>query len=265
MFKSIYMNGIFDPIVFQNVEYMMIALAVVVFVALRYVNPGYGMFYNPKWGPSVGNRTGWILMEAPVLVCLACIWLSSSRRGDMVLAALMAPIVVHYVQRTAIFPFLIKGKNRLPVAIMAMGMVFNTVNAYLIGGWLFYVSPEGMYTAEWLTGPCFLAGLAVFLTGMAINIHSDHIIRHLRKPGDTRHYIPHGGMFRYVSSANYLGEVTEWVGYAILTWSLPGFVFALWTFANLGPRARSTYHRYASEFGDDFTRLNRKYIIPFIW
>lgn len=259
------MNAIFDPIVFHSVEYMMTALAVIVFAALRYVNPGYGMFYNSKWGPSVGNRLGWILMEAPVLVCLSAIWLSSPRRGDTVLIILMAPLIVHYLQRTVIFPLLIKGKNRLPVSIMVMGMVFNTVNAYLIGGWLFYVSPEGNYSAAWFADPRFILGLMVFLAGMAINLHSDYIIRHLRKPGDRRHYIPYGGMFRYVSSANYLGEVTEWVGYAILTWSFPGVVFALWTFANLGPRARSTYRRYADEFGNDFTKLNRKYIIPFIW
>ena len=100
---------------------------------------------------------------------------------------------------------------------------------------------------------------------MGINLHSDYIIRHLRKPGDRRHYIPKGGMFRYVTSANYFGEFTEWVGYAVLTWSLPGVIFALWTFANLAPRARSLHGRYTDEFGEEFTRLNRKYIIPFIW
>ncbi len=72
-------------------------------------------------------------------------------------------------------------------------------------------------------------------------------------------------MFRYVTSANSFGEVLEWSGYAILTWSLPGFIFALWTFVNLGPRARSLHFRYVNEFGDEFTALNRKYIIPFIW
>ncbi len=259
------MNGIFDPIVFRSVEYIMVALAAVVFIALRYINPGYGMFYNPKWGPAIGNRTGWFIMEAPVIVCVLAIWLTSPRRGELTLAVMTAPILIHYFQRTFIFPMLIKGKNKIPLAIMLMGMLFNMVNAYLIAGWLFYVSPADRYPDTWLADPRFIAGMLVFAAGMAINIHSDHIIRHLRKPGDRRHYIPRGGMFRYVSSANYLGEVTEWVGFAILTWSLPGVIFALWTFANLGPRARSTYRRYEAEFGEEFTSLNRKYIIPFIW
>lgn len=82
------------------------------------------------------------------------------------------------------------------------------------GGWIFYISPADRYPDSWLLSPQFIAGTLIFFAGMAINIHSDYIIRHLRKPGDTRHYLPRGGMFRYVSSANYFGEVVEWTGFA---------------------------------------------------
>lgn len=100
---------------------------------------------------------------------------------------------------------------------------------------------------------------------MFINIHSDKIIRDLRKPGDKRHYIPRGGMFRYVSSANYFGEILEWTGFAVLTWSWAGAVFAWWTFANLTPRSAALYRRYKNEFGNEFTKEKRKRIIPFIY
>ena len=204
-------------------------------------------------------------MEAPVFICMAILWASSSRRGEAALMAMASLFMLHYFQRSFVFPLLIKGKSRMPLSIILMGCVFNVVNAYLIGGWLFYVSSADEYPASWLLSPKFIIGVIVFFAGMAINIHSDHIIRHLRRPGDRRHYIPKGGMFRYVTSANYLGEFTEWVGYAVLTWSLPGVIFALWTFANLGPRAKALHKRYVQEFGDEYTVLNRKYIIPFIW
>lgn len=259
------MNGIFDPIVFRSVEYIMIALAVVVFAALRFITPGYGMFYTPKWGPTVGNRLGWILMEAPVIVCMAFLWFVSPRRGELPLVVMTSLFMLHYFQRSFIFPLLIKGKSLMPLAIVLMGCIFNIVNAYLIGGWLFYVSPAGSYPQSWLVSPQFIIGTVIFFLGMSINLQSDHIIRHLRRPGDKGHYIPKGGMFRYVTSANYFGEVLEWTGFAVLTWSLPGFIFALWTFANLGPRARSLHARYVKEFGEQFTSLNRKYIIPFVW
>lgn len=259
------MNVIFDPIVFHTVEYIMIVFAVVVFFALRYITPGYGMFYTSKWGPTVGNRLGWVMMEAPSFICMALLWAFSARRDESALIVMASLFLLHYFQRSFIFPFLIKGKNRMPLVIILLGCIFNVINAYLIGGWMFFVSPVDSYQASWLANPKFIIGVIIFFIGMGINLQSDYIIRHLRKPGDRRHYIPNGGMFRYVTSANYLGEFTEWVGYAILTWSLPGVIFALWTFANLAPRARALYGRYVEEFGEEFTKLNRKFIIPFIW
>ena len=107
--------------------------------------------------------------------------------------------------------------------------------------------------------------LIIFFLGMGINLHSDHVIRNLRKPGDTKHYIPRKGFYKYVTSANYFGEFTEWIGYAILTWSPAGLLFAVWTFANLGPRAKSLTQKYEKEFGEEYTKLNKKHIIPFIW
>lgn len=36
------------------------------------------------------------------------------------------------------------------------------------------------------------AGFLLFVTGFAINIHSDHILRNLRKPGEIVYKIPYG-------------------------------------------------------------------------
>ena len=36
---------------------------------------------------------------------------------------------------------------------------------------------------------------------------------------------------------NHFGEIVEWIGFAILSWSLPAFAFAIWTMANLVPRS----------------------------
>ncbi len=256
---------LFSPDLYYSVVWSMLALAVVVFVALLKVTAGYGMMYDRRWGPTIGNRLGWVLMEAPVFVAMLLLWLLSPRRGELAPAVMACLFLLHYFQRSFIFPLLIKGKGRMPLAIIAMGVLFNLVNAYLIGGWLFWVSPAGTYTPQWLLSPCFIIGTLIFFTGMGINLQSDHIVRNLRRPGDTRHYIPRGGMYRFVTSANYLGEFVEWCGYAILTWSMGGLVFAVWTFANLAPRARSIHRRYLSEFGDEYSRLNRRYIIPYIF
>ena len=100
---------------------------------------------------------------------------------------------------------------------------------------------------------------------MYININSDSIIRRLRNPGDTNHYLPQKGFYKYVTSANYFGEIVEWIGFAILTWSFAGAVFAWWTFANLVPRANSIYKRYNIEFSTQMKNKNLKRVIPFIY
>ena len=260
------MQEIFNPEVFNTVLSVMALSAVVVFLCLLKVEAGYGVAYTKKWGPAVNNKLGWILMEAPVFFAMLWLWFSSDRRGDTVLVVMALLFLFHYFQRSFVFPFLIKGKSVMPLSVILMGVTFNTLNAYMIGGWLFYVSPVDYYGGvSWLMSPMFIVGCVIFFVGMAINWHSDYIIRHLRKPGDTGHYIPRGGMFRYVTSANYFGEFLEWCGFALLTFSAAGAVFALWTFANLAPRARKLHQRYEREFGDEYKKMNRKYILPYIY
>ncbi len=48
---------------------------------------------------------------------------------------------------------------------------------------------------------------------------------------------PLGGAFEFVSGANYFGETLEWSGYALASWSWPGFVMAAFTAMFLGSRA----------------------------
>lgn len=244
---------------------IMTIIAVIVFVALYFVTAGYGVFYNKKWGFAIPNKIGWILMESPVFIAMILLCVLSERDTNLVCLIFLILFEIHYFHRSFIFPFLIRGKSVMPLSVILMGMVFNTLNALMQGGWIFYVSPENMYEISWLTTPQFIIGTIIFFTGMIVNIHSDHIIRHLRKPGDTNHYLPKKGMFRYVTSANYFGEFVEWLGFAILTWSLSGAVFALWTFANLAPRAAKIYDNYKKEFGDELDTKKVKRIIPFIY
>ena len=240
-------------------------IAVIVFIALYFVTAGYGVFYNKKWGPSIPNKIGWVLMESPVFIAMILLCVFSERSTNVVCLIFLILFEIHYFQRSFIFPFLIRGKSVMPLSVILMGVVFNTLNALMQGGWIFYVSPENMYEISWLTTPQFIIGTLIFFAGMIINIHSDYIIRHLRKPGDTKHYLPKKGMFKYVTSANYFGEFVEWCGFAILTWSLAGAVFALWTFANLAPRAAKIYDNYKKEFGDELDTKKVKRILPFIY
>lgn len=245
---------------------LMTLVAVIVFIALFYVDAGYGKFYNSKWGPAIDNKLGWVLMESPVFVLMALLYAFSDVRGQLVPTIFLILFELHYFNRSFIFPLRLRGKSKMPLSIILMGVLFNSLNAAMQGGWLFYHCAHiPRYGTAWLTTPWFILGTLVFFAGMAININSDAVIRNLRKPGDTKHYLPTKGLYRYVTSANYFGEFVEWIGYAILTLSPSGAIFALWTFANLGPRAHRIHKRYLEEFPEEMKAHPRKRLIPFVW
>lgn len=257
---------------FNNFLFVMALVGLIVFISLYFIDAGYGKMRTEKWGPAINNKIGWLLMEMPVFVVVLWLYVRSlySEHADL---TSKAPYVVflfifelHYFQRSFVFPFLLKGNNKMPVVIMALSVLWNLINGYLQGYWLFFLAPEYQpYPADWLTDPRFIVGSVIFVVGFIVNLHSDHVIRHLRKPGDTGHYLPKRGMYKYVTSANYLGEITEWLGFAILTWSWAGGLFFWFTCCNLIPRSASIYEHYAQEFPDEFDRKKLKRIIPFIY
>ena len=123
--------------IFNVMLAVMAVLAVIVFIALHFVEAGYGMMYTRKWGATVNNRLGWVLMEAPVFVAMALLWYFSSRRWEIAPLVMFLLFELHYFQRSFVFPFLIRGKGKMPVSIILMGVTFNLLNAVMQGGWIF--------------------------------------------------------------------------------------------------------------------------------
>ncbi len=249
---------------FQIFQILMVSFgfsSIIFFLVLLKITAGYGMHVNKRWGPTINDKLGWFLMEIPTVIIYFIYYIIGDNTIGLINQFFLFIWMLHYCQRTFIFPLLIRGKHPMPITIILLGITFNGINTYLQARWLYHFSTP--YNNEWFLNPLFILGLLIFFCGFIINLHSDHIIRNLRQPGETEFKIPYGGMFKYVSSPSYFGEITEWVGWAIMTWSFPGLIFAVWTFANLAPRARSTHFWYIKTFPD--YPNNRKALIPFIF
>ena len=246
------------------VMWVMAVTAVIVFIALYFVKAGYGIFRTKQWGLSINNKVAWVLMEAPVFFVMLYMWASNGTPTTLPAFLAFLLFELHYFQRSFIFPLMMKGQSQMPVAIMLMGVIFNVINGLLIGTSLFTLPPSAYNDGvAYLTHPTAIAGIAIFFSGMGINLHSDHVIRHLRKPGDNRHYLPQKGFYRYVTSANYFGELVEWTGFALLCSTPAAWLFVVWTAANLVPRAAAIHKRYRDEFGDAVG--SRKRILPYVY
>jgi len=237
------------------------AVAVITAASLAFVIAPYGRHLRPGWGPTLPARASWLLMESPAVLVMAALFLISDRTANPAALAFLALWQLHYLNRTFVFPFRLRaGGKRMPATLALMAVVFNVWNGYLNGRWLFTLGPER--DASWLMDPRFVAGAALFVTGMVINHHSDGILRRLRGPQETGYGIPRGGLFRFVSMPNYLGELIEWTGWAVATWSLGGLSFAVFTAANLVPRAIANHRWYRRQFPD--YPPERKAIVPFV-
>lgn len=227
---------------------------------LQFKNAPYGKFTDKSLGGTMSNRLGWVIMESFALAAFLYYTFSYGKKYIAIEWAFIALFIFHYANRSFIFPFRTKTKGKqIPVTIVVLGIFHNWVNGFLIG---YYLSHFGSYKNDWVSSKPFIIGLIIFLWGMIINWHSDNILINLRKPGETGYKIPTGGLFRYVSSPNLLGEIIEWTGFAILTWSLPGLCFAVFTMCNLVPRAMAN-HRWYKEYFEDYPQ-NRKIILPFV-
>ncbi len=236
-----------------------LALAAITFVALRFVTAPYGRHVRPGWGPTLPARLGWLLMESPAALLFAALYALGARRAGAAPLALFALWELHYVYRAFVYPLRLRGRRPMPLAVALLAIAFNVLNAYVNAPW---VSTFGDYPPRWLADPRFVAGAALFLAGLALHVSSDRALRRLRAPEGTGYAIPQGGAFEWVSCPNYLGELVEWSGWALATWSLAGLAFALYTAANLAPRALAHHAWYRARFPD--YPPGRRALVPFL-
>jgi 3-oxo-5-alpha-steroid 4-dehydrogenase 1 len=236
--------------------------SLLVFISLFFVKAPYGRYFQKNWGMALPNHLGWMFMEAPSAVLFVVLFYIGTVPKNTVLIVFFLLWEAHYFHRSFIYPFTLQNsRKKMPIVIMSLAILFNLGNTYVNGRFLFRFS-DG-YPESWILDPRFIIGIVIFVTGFVINRWADFKLKSLRKGGDAAYYIPRGGLFRWISCPNYFGEIIEWIGWALATWSIPGTIFAIWTFANLAPRAYSHHNWYKKEF------LNypkeRKALIPGIW
>ncbi|CCO17365.1 predicted protein [Bathycoccus prasinos] len=130
----------------------------------------------------------------------------------------------------------------------------------------------------------FKLGLVLAVFGALVNVVSDEILLRRRRANtratpsraaarrhsvvstnkSSKYILPNGFFFDYVLCPNYLGEFIEWLGLAVATNNLALRAFALWTFANLFPRAVNYRRWYVDTFGEKAVGKHRKAFLPFL-
>jgi hypothetical protein len=238
---------------------LIFGLAGFVFLMLFHIPAPYGKFRRRGWGPAFRSKWAWMIMESPSPVLMACFFLTSTQKNvpHIIFICLW---MSHYIHRTFLYPFTQSGGNKsYPVILVCMAFIFNCLNGFINGYGVFHI---GSYDVSWLKTWQFPVGILIFLSGFVINKTADKRLRDLRTGIGEEYVRPEGWLFNYISCPHYFGEIIEWGGWAIMTWSLPGFAFFIFTFANLFPRGLASHKWYKEKFTDYPAR--RKAIIPFV-
>ncbi len=250
--------------ILTTITWIWIGIAVIVHITMFFVTAPFGRHTTERWGKTIDNKLGWVIMEAPSLLIMSYFLFFGSNSRASYVWILFACWIFHYFNRTIIYPIRIKPTpKRMPLAIVASAIFFNFVNAGLNGYYLAELAPTGKYGSDWLSSPSFFFGSLLFFGGMFINWKSDAMLISLRKPGETGYKIPQGFLFKYVTSPNLFGEIIEWSGFAMMAWNLPALSFMVWTLANLVPRAKNHYDWYLRTF-PDFPK-ERRVVFPFLY
>lgn len=229
-------------------------------------------------GPLIPSRIAWMVFESPCLFwVVSCLYwrfgesddnsnIASNRTtlppGN---ALLLTWFAIHYIYRSIVYPLQQSSASQTPIGVVLLAWSYCMVNGYLQSRPLTVLSvgeEDGLGVEIDAHTSSFVVGMTLCILGFTIVIMSDRTLLRLKKNGmssrtaggaigqhQTRYSIPHGGLFDYVSSPHYLGEIIEWTGYCIAsgrTWASLSFV--VWTAANLVPRAIQTHEWYRQTF-----------------
>ena len=112
-------------------------------------------------------------------------------------------------------------------------------------------------------------GLLTFVTGEIGNAWAHWKLRALRRPNTDDRGIPEGGLFKWVSCANYTYELIAWAGFCILTRTLASVVYLAGIALVLGSWAWKRHKRYHEYFDGKGGRprypSERRAFIPFVF
>lgn len=221
----------------------MIGTATVITIISQFITIPYGRYSRANWGFGINSQIAWLLQESPsFLVPSVLLFLNSRHQKLTPNVVLLSMFLFHYFRRSFIYPFTIKKNTQTPFIPFVFAFMFCSINGYMQGQ---YLTRLASYPDHWFYNPLFVTGTLLFFLGFGVNVHSDSILTNLRKPGETGHQIPRGGLFEYVSGANFFGEIVEWAGFALACSSFVAFAFFLITVATVGTRA---YHHHRRIF-----------------
>jgi hypothetical protein len=247
----------------------MLWLSIATFIAFFFMDVSIpmGKFFEGKkenkywclWLPPVPFSIAWAFFESPSWIIPCFLWPRVAVNMPVTNHILLVLYMCQVVYLSMIYPFSRVNPRPMPFGVILITWSGELLNSYMN---IVTVMVSREYEISWLWDPRFIIGLIIFVVGFYINTDSDRRLTNLRKPGETDFKIPHGGMFEYVSAANYFGDIIKMFGWCVISWSFPSFSILCVFLSTIFPRGLQYHQWYLKKFPD--YPKDRKAVIPFI-
>lgn len=98
-----------------------------------------------------------------------------------------------------------------------------------------------------------------------LNFQSHSTLAWLRTKDSKNYAIPYGFEFNKLSCPNYTFEIAGWITYSILIGNWSAWVFTIFGAYTMTVWAAQRHKKYLKTFGDDYKKLRRNVIIPYVY
>ena len=232
-----------------QIAYLFILLSLPTYITTIHNIGLYGKHAKTKL--TLNSKMAWTIMESSSIVSAVLTLSVNLNKKVNILSAFF--FLLHYIHRSFIYTRFISSKSVTPINIFISSFIFCTLNGYC-------QASSWFYNKSTITELNKYIGIILFVFGMSLNILSDYYMLYQKKKYK-KYILPSSIFHKFILSPNYLGEIIEWIGYAILVNDIRATSFAIFTISNLVPRAVLNLDYYIELFNVN----NKKAIIPFIW
>ena len=194
-----------------------------------------------RTGVGVNSRTGLALAYTTPIIIYITFWIEGGAPQSRYHLIVLAAFLLHFIRR--ILEILFVNSYSRPTSLRALVPIALLYGGAAASSAFFQVHTAGQPTSS----PTFMLGTVVFGLGELLNGYHHWLLARLRPPGVRTYVVPRGGLFGWVASPHYLGEILSFVGYAMMSDLLPVWGNALVVSAYLSSRANSNLKWYQRE------------------
>ncbi|KAG7359751.1 3-oxo-5-alpha-steroid 4-dehydrogenase-domain containing protein [Nitzschia inconspicua] len=206
----------------------------------------------------VPSRVGMLIIYVPAtIVALAVQWFLLPLIKDSTPTVAGWLVFAHFVKRDLEVLFLHKYSGSTELDAARMIAFVYALTALMI---CFVSTP----TTELASREVF-SGVSLFVVGSLGNLYNHYLLAKLRSDSIKKYVAPRGGLFQFVAAPHYLFELLAWLGIAVASHQLTGYLNLLSMTMYLSARSQNQNNWNKNKFSEKEWPASRKNMVPFVY